>query len=268
MTKIPDRSGRRNGIGEVRDGGESFIMYSDKNGIVYPEPYPSKEDLKRVYSGIAYHVLRQFEVGHKPYAERFDHDFAIGKGRISKLLEVFPNCDSVIDVGCSNGALVSEAIVEGLDAFGCDINAEILDAAVSIDENLRGRLFVCDIESDLSAEIPEVGDGNFRVIIMNDVIEHLLNPMRALKNAERMLGQKPGGIVIDTPDTGSDGFHRKGVEWHHVRPIEHPMLYNEMNMREIIRKTIPKSVVTRIDRPIEGKMVLYVEIRPKESRGK
>lgn len=245
------------------DGGERFEIYKDPNGLVYPEPYPTKEILERVYSGVKYHVVRQVEVGHVPYSDRFDHDLEIGRGRVSKLLSLFPDCGSVVDVGCSNGALVSAALEANLDAFGCDINGEILDAASGHDRKLTDRLFVCDIESHLPVNdhhLPATDAGKRRAIIMNDVVEHLLDPITAIRNAARMLGGRPGILVLDTPDTDSEGFMTRRAEWHHVRPVEHPVLYNETNLRRVLRKALPNAIVRSVDRPIHGKMVLYVEV--------
>jgi len=250
-------------LGEVCDGGDRYDVYRDRaTGLIFCRPFLSElPDYKCVYDGDEYHVRRQQEVGHVPYRERFEHDLKIARPRLQALREVFPNVDSLLDVGCSNGAFVAAALNDGLDAYGCEISPNILRCAEELDARLAGRLFVYDFETgEAEATAPTLPPCAMRALVLNDVIEHVIDPVAGLQHLRQFVGDGPAALVIDTPDTDSEGFRTLGVNWHHVRPVEHAYLFNERNLMDVVRAAYPQAELLRTTRPIPGKVVVYVLI--------
>lgn len=102
---------------------------------------------------------------------------------------------TILDVGCSNGAL-GESLRRarpGRRVVGIERDAEYArDAATRLDQVLCGDLNDLDWPGQLSGQ-------RFDCMIFADVLEHLPDPGRQLENARRMLA--PGGaIVVSLPN--------------------------------------------------------------------
>jgi len=193
------------------------------------------EDYLTLYtSGDVYHAGRP---GHVPYRDRFDHDRTIAALRWPKLLSEM----RLLDVGCANGAFVRHAAEQGVSAEGVEINPGM--AAWARDH--------CDRPIHRSWDTVR---GPFDVITYHDVIEHVVNPVAELTRAREFL--RPGGlIVIDTPDADDPRFERLGLSWHHMKPQEHLWFFSERHLRGVIERAGFR--IDQVDRPIEGKIVMY-----------
>ncbi len=103
----------------------------------------------------------------------------------------------VLDIGCAEGMLVVELARRGHRACGADISPRFAAAAR---ERARGlglavETYVVDLEAGLGPLEGELFDDVF----LNDVIEHLRNPLAALRNVRRLLGDH-SRLWIHTPN--------------------------------------------------------------------
>jgi methionine biosynthesis protein MetW len=99
----------------------------------------------------------------------------------------------IAELGCGDGSLVVEvANALGIrDIYGVDINNSVLKKAT----NKGIKVFKTDLNSDL---LP-FKDSFFDVVLMEEVIEHLVNPDNAIREAYRVL--KAGGLfLVSTPN--------------------------------------------------------------------
>jgi 2-polyprenyl-3-methyl-5-hydroxy-6-metoxy-1,4-benzoquinol methylase len=193
------------------------------------------EDYMTLYTrGDVYHAGR---AGHIPYRDRFDHDRTIAALRWPKLLSRL----RLLDVGCANGAFVRHAAEAGVDAEGVEINHGMASWA----------------RSHCGRPIHTTWDtvrGPFDVITYHDVIEHVPDPFGELRRVRSFL--RPAGLlVIDTPDADDDRFAHLGLGWHHMKPQEHLWFFTERHLRGIVDRAGYE--VTQVDRPIQGKIVVY-----------
>jgi 2-polyprenyl-3-methyl-5-hydroxy-6-metoxy-1,4-benzoquinol methylase len=98
---------------------------------------------------------------------------------------------SVLDVGCGTGNFLDYARRRDMDAWGVDLDPEPVAEARS-----RGLQAVAMADID-SAGLPDT----FDALTMWDVIEHIVDPLGALKDVLPRL--KPGGaLLFETPDGG------------------------------------------------------------------
>lgn len=109
----------------------------------------------------------------------------------NKLFELFGERSSVLDVGCSSGHF-GQALIRDKQCkvVGVDINeADLKIAAKHLSKAVKK-----DIERD------DLGDlGSFDYILMADIIEHVIDPVKVLKKIKKLL--KPGGkLVFSVPN--------------------------------------------------------------------
>jgi SAM-dependent methyltransferase len=145
------------------------------------------------------------------YGERERERLRDQAGTLADLLHhdsIFPPGSSILEAGCGVGAqTVCLAGKNPLSRFTCvDISGESLDEAAA-------RLHGWGNASFLQADIFDLPfpDGSFDHVIACFVLEHLQDPVKALKLLGRAL--KPGGTVTAIEgDHGSVFFHPDSIE--------------------------------------------------------
>jgi len=76
---------------------------------------------------------------------------------------------------------------------------------------------------------------SFDVVLYQDVMEHIANPLKQLRQAYKII--KPSGLLfIVTPDIG--GFWSKilGPLWFHLKPGEHINYFSQKSLRLLLEK--------------------------------
>lgn len=144
--------------------------------------------------------------------------------------------DTIVDVGCGNGALLRLLRAHHGDRFrliGWDYPGPHLEQLAS-----RG-IAVIDAPIE-AAHAPHDVD----VFVLNQVIEHVPHPDRLLAMLADAL--RPGGhIVIETPDTAAlDArlFARRYWGGYHIP--RHMVLFNETNLRTLVQRSGMRVVET------------------------
>lgn len=184
-------------------------------------------------------------------ANYFQHgtDLSTAKQRMVRAYVRFPsmspqyrhfsaNCPenaAILDVGAGEGTFLRSARLLRADArlHAVDI-FDYLDPEI-LEERVDFKL--CDLSRD---PIP-YPDGTFDYVNCSHVLEHLVNPIGALKEIARVL--KPGGyLYLETPDirwaslpripflTSDDGTYNFWDDPTHVRPYSRPALRKAVEM--------------------------------------
>lgn len=135
----------------------------------------------------------------------------------------------LLDVGCAFGDSLIQAKRLGIRQIeGIDIS----EFAVKIARQ-RGL----DVQRGTMREKLINGSSSlYDVITLQDVIEHIANPLDELKTVYQLL--KPGGLLfVVTPDIG--GFWSKvlGRKWYHLKPKEHVVYFSKNTITNALVKT-------------------------------
>jgi SAM-dependent methyltransferase len=117
----------------------------------------------------------------------------------------------VLDIGCGRGLLLNKLRQRGWEAVGTELSE---DAAAYARHYLKLPVF--------TARLEEIGfrSGEFDLIILWHVLEHMHCPLAALSEVSRLL--KPGGmLVLSVPNFGSWEARWGRRHWFHLDVPRH-----------------------------------------------
>lgn len=97
----------------------------------------------------------------------------------------------ILDIGCGIGRLLRTLLSYDRDAYGVDLQSAFLMNPLTTD--IRGRLIVAD------THFLPIRDNSISIVVMEEIIEHLHNPTKALSEAHRILSNK-GVLILSTPN--------------------------------------------------------------------
>jgi SAM-dependent methyltransferase len=199
-------------------GNSSFKKLFSKEGnaffqctschLIRIDPQPTDAVLMSIYGSEYYKKAWGTQSGA-------DRVYELKKGTFHK--HVFsrvqlPSSARVLDCGAAFGALM-DAAIEIAQRFGPD------------------RVFVGPFEE---ATFPGLNPVDFDAVFMCDFIEHVRDPVSALKKAIRFL--KSGGqLAMTTPDGGSLSCQLMKAAWPHYK-IEHLHYFNRENMGLLLER--------------------------------
>ncbi|MCV7098955.1 class I SAM-dependent methyltransferase [Mycobacterium palustre] len=94
---------------------------------------------------------------------------------------------SVLEIGCAQGAFGAAVKRRtGAEVWGIEFNPDAAKRASTVLDLV--------LVGDADAQIAQLPDGYFEVVICNDVLEHLVDPVYTLKQLRRKM--KPHGVVV------------------------------------------------------------------------
>lgn len=127
-------------------------------------------------------------------------------GEMKSAVYWVPKNVRILDIGCGFGESLGYHHSRGCDVYG-----------VEADENIRRVADKFGYKVHVGLFNPELYEsGFFDYITMDQVIEHITNPVETLCGVAKIL--KPGGIaILSTPNSngwGAKTFGRRWINWH------------------------------------------------------
>ncbi|MFO0609326.1 MAG: class I SAM-dependent methyltransferase [Polyangiales bacterium] len=187
--------------------------------FVWPTPPP--EALRAVYergyftgAGAGYddYFGRERDLAARKAATRLDALASVARRRPGRL----------VDVGCAAGYFVEAALARGWDAHGVEPSPEARQGmAPSVAPRVAASL--------------DALDGDFDAVTFWDVLEHLPDPLAALRAARARL--RPDGVMgVVVPVIGSVNTRLAPRTWDQYKPPEHLWFFSRRAVREALWK--------------------------------
>jgi SAM-dependent methyltransferase len=143
-----------------------------------------------------------------------------------------------LDIGCGSGRFLAALRSAGWQTLGVEMSARLASFA-------RERLGLEVVQADfLALGAVERQD----MITMFHIIEHLVDPLAALRTARDLL--EPGGVLfVETPNWESIGAVLRGAKWSHFIPPEHIVYYGPRAIRRLGESCGFETVMCRTTTP-------------------
>jgi SAM-dependent methyltransferase len=184
--------------------GDFTLLKCGRCGHAFLNAAFTPEALRDLYSN--FYPRSTFDLAQfRPYGERT----GIGAwldGEMASPFRWVPRNVRVLDIGCGFGESLGYHQARGCEVHGVEADANIQRVADAFGYRVHVGLFD-------PAVYPQA---YFDYVTMSQVIEHMADPLQALRGVARIL--KPGGTaVLSTPNAegwGARVFGRRWINWH------------------------------------------------------
>jgi 2-polyprenyl-3-methyl-5-hydroxy-6-metoxy-1,4-benzoquinol methylase len=202
------------------------VVECSRCGLVFVSPRVAADRLAEVYGERYWHSPEAKEYGYADYraeAANWRRTYA----RRARVLDgkLKPGA-RVLDVGCAAGYFGALMRERGYDVWGLELSAPMVAEA-------RGRLGADRVHHGTLADAP-YEPSSFDLITFWDVVEHLPDPVGALRQARRLLNPEQGAstaarpgyashglLLIETQNVESRFARLMGRRWQHFKQVEH-----------------------------------------------
>lgn len=191
-------------------------------GLIHSYPIPSKKELDEFYE---YHYRKKYKFTYKP---QMRHTIRYAKGCFETVKELFTYLDydrgnnkTFLDIGSGSGEILYFAKKIGFEVLGIEPNNGYA-------EFTKRDLNLNVINSTL--EKIDFNNQKFDVINLNQVLEHLPNPLETLNKLKDLLNFN-GILILTVPDIESK-LHSPNTQFHYA----HIYNYNHISLKKIFDK--------------------------------
>lgn len=227
------------------------VVKCKETGMLYLCPRPSKVNRQLMLQGTLPTSLGEYGVSTYNYAAVDSLRSTDFEERIKRFNKIFTNSRrKVLDIGTSSGMFMEAAIREGWHAEGIEPFQDDVDTCLK-----KGLL----VRQGIAESLP-FPDNSFDLIHTSHVFEHLEDPLKAGKEAYRVL--KPGGLIfIEVPNQLDNFGFRRDMLFHMVQQrkrdissIHHLWFFGRKTLRVLLDRSGFENVVieNKFHKPFPG----------------
>jgi len=167
-----------------------------------------------------------------------------------RILDNFVLGSKVLDIGCGTGIYVDYLSKKGKEVFGIDFVENFIKYA---EKHRRGKFLIAK-----AGKLP-FNDKTFDTVIMFDLLEHLDDPVKTLKEAVRVTKKR---IILIVPRESDISLKKHGLIFNHYLDRTHLRYYTKKKLKVLIKKTrlIKTRVLKRI-RPISIESLFFLQFK-------
>lgn len=185
--------------------------------LLYQKPFPKLEEIHSFYPAEYRNYL---PIGSGLFSQLKKLKF---RTQAKKLAKFFNKDSKILEIGYGNGELLMAFKDLGYpNLYGCDFSSA---AAERLMQN-GIQIQVANVEQNIPF------NQGFDIIILNNVIEHFLDPIAVMKNCHAKLNPS-GQIILFTPNTRAIEFGIFGRYWAGLHIPRHIHLFNKQNLQLI-----------------------------------
>jgi SAM-dependent methyltransferase len=143
--------------------------------------------------------------------------------RVRDILRFAKAPGTALDIGCGKGEVSLLLSRKGFTCTGVDMKAHLIDELAARHPELTWR---CAMTSELEL-MPE----RFDVITMYHVLEHIPDPVNALRAVKRLA--RPGALIaLEVPNVGGLEARLRGSKWHYYK-VDHINYFRPIDLNRL-----------------------------------
>lgn len=217
--------------------GKFTVKKCSQCSIVFLDPQPSQETLKKYYPSQKYYsysrgkskslfkLVRDYLIGHY-YSPNI---FSLFISTFIKNVPAIPSYvknGKILDIGCGDGDTLVSLKKLGWETYGLDINSRAVE--IARERGIHAKL-------GTYKELSEYPDNYFDAIRLYHVIEHIDNPSLCFSLIHKKL-KKGGELLIGTPNVESvvAGFFKQ--HWYNLDSPRHLFLFSPQTLGKLLNE--------------------------------
>jgi SAM-dependent methyltransferase len=178
-------------------------------GLIYTSRRPSDHELVDWYATY-------------PVEDQISSITVARLGELVRSFEPYRRLGTLLDVGAGSGHLLDAAACAGWSTHAVEYGPRQHERLTALGHDLHAPLL----------EGRDLHDGSFDVVVLQEVIEHMRDPVHELREVARVL--RPGGLLYVTcPNFGSLSRRLLGPRWRVVEYPEHLNYFTPSTLRSL-----------------------------------
>ncbi len=197
----------------------------DRCGAARLAPLPTPEAQKRLFDPSYFRGAAPG--GYLDYTADEAVHRRNARDRLKAIARMQPGAPgSLLDVGCANGYFLDEAARAGWAVEGVEVSEAVRSDA--------SRRFDLTVRPDL-VDALAAGAARFDVVTFYQALEHLADPLTALRQAHDLL--RPGGcLLVETWDLSSLVARASGRYWQQISPPSVAYLFDRDSLELLLSR--------------------------------
>ena len=208
------------------------VVRCDDCNLMLMNPQPSAAELKQIYTS-GYFLGDDTPEGREQVSQMKRATARIYLRQIGRYRGA--HTGRLLEIGCGQGEFLVEAQALGYDVTGVEISPAA--AKIAARKIGAGRVVCGEVES------VALGEGQFDVCVLSDVIEHIREPFVFMSTILKLL-RSNGVVFIATPTLSSWSARLLGENWMEFKP-EHLFYFDDNTIQHALHRAGFRNIIVQ-----------------------